>query len=127
MYDRGYKQNEISGWRYRELKAILMKYDERQAMIKDAIHLPKAVPDPDGMHTMGGFVQDPTAKAAEKIARLKGINDKIDKVVRQIDQGRILMKCVGYNKALELGFEGGKNEYYDKKRLMFVRLDRAFQ
>jgi hypothetical protein len=123
MYDRGYSKNQISGWRYRELKAILMQYDERAAKIADAINLPASIPS----NTKAtGMLADPTARAAERIARLKEINDKIDKVMQRIDQGKVMRKCLGYNRAVLAGYKGTKNEYYDNKRLMFVLLDKAF-
>ena len=124
MYDRGYTKDEISGWRYRELKAILMQYDERAQKIRAAIYLPTAIAN--GTYKGKGTVSDPTAKAAEKIARLKEINDKIDSIVHKVEQGRIFRRCLGYKEAVAAGYKGCKDKYYANKRLFFSLMDQAF-
>ena len=120
MRDRGYKRNDISPWRYRELKAILMQYDERKEMIKEAITLPSGVPQ-NGVKS--GSISDYTAKQAMHIAKLQDINDKIDGVLKYFIYPDILRKCCGYDEAVKYGYEGGKNEYYQHKREFFSCLN----
>lgn len=120
MYDKGYSKVYISGWRYRELKAILMQYDERKETIKMLINVPGGISKGT---VQAGTVSDPTAKAAERIAKLQQINDMIDYCISKVDQGDIMRKCLGYQKAVEAGYKGYKSEYYANKKKLFVLLN----
>ena len=106
----GYKRDKISSWRWREIHAVIMQYDERKKRIKELIKLPKGISD--GTVHATGSVSNPTQDQALQIARLKAINDRIDEIIKYIHMGKIFLKGYGYTKAAAISsgssvFTGG--------------------
>ena len=112
----------ISQWRWREIKAVLMQYEDRKRKIADIIHLPAGISG-DGSRSSGGA--DPTQQQALLISRYQSINDQIDRACSKFPQGEILRKCFGYDKAVKLGYAGCKSVYYKDKRAFFAELDKV--
>lgn len=119
MKDPSFKHYRISPWRYRELKAIVMQYDERKLKILSMISLPSGAAG-----TGGNGPGDPTAAAAIRIERLQAVNDSIDAVCGMIDQGLIVRKASGWYHACALGYIGSRSAFFRARRRFYVELDR---
>ena len=119
MRDPSFKRYKISPWRYRELRAIVMQYDERKLKIQSMISLPSGAAG-TGSNGPG----DPTASAAIRIAHMQSINDSIDAVCGMFEQGIILRKSTGYYHACALGYIGSSRAFYRARRRFYVELDK---
>lgn len=117
-----YKRDHISSWRWKEIRAVIMQYDERKRRIKELIgKLPSGVVD---LQKRSYDVNDPTQDDALKILRLQAINDQIDYICKLIYKGDLVRKCYGYTRAVEHGYDMSKAQYYQSKRQLFLAVDR---
>lgn len=118
--DAEMKRYQISKWRYRELKAVVMQYDERRRRISEMITLPGGISAATG----GGGVSDTTQRTVLRMERLQSINDAIDRAAGQVPQGTIIRRAAGYADAVErLRYIGSKSDFYRNRRKFYWLLD----